>query len=140
VYQLFEPVYQLFEPVCQLFEPVCQLFEQGVYALDSLSKLLCMRPSMETDARRRRRVARAELHRCLYRALRREEALPKGLRAQMQVALQGLPGQSRPTRVQNRCVLTGRAGSVLRRFRLSRLQLRQLAAQGMLMGVVKGSW
>jgi ribosomal protein S14 len=43
-------------------------------------------------------------------------------------------------RVRNRCVLTNRAGSVFRHFRLSRIMLKDLASKGFLSGVRKSSW
>lgn len=40
---------------------------------------------------------------------------------------------------RNRCVLTGRAGSVFRYFRLSRIMLKEMASRGLLTGVRKSS-
>ena len=51
-----------------------------------------------------------------------------------------LPRNSSPTRVRNRCEMTGRPRAVYRKFKLSRLALRQLASSGNLPGVVKSSW
>lgn len=44
------------------------------------------------------------------------------------------------SRVENKCILTGRSRSIYRDFRLSRMQLRHLASFGLLMGVKKSSW
>ena len=60
-----------------------------------------------------------------------------------QQAAQILADQSRdtsPTRIRNRCVLTGRGRGVLGQFRLSRLQFRQMAAQGFLPGIRRAQW
>jgi small subunit ribosomal protein S14 len=51
-----------------------------------------------------------------------------------------LPRNSHPTRVRNRCALTGRARGNYRKFGISRLMLRELASQGMIPGVTKSSW
>jgi small subunit ribosomal protein S14 len=51
-----------------------------------------------------------------------------------------LPRNSSPTRIRNRCMITGRPRAVYRKFKLSRLALRQLASSGALPGVVKSSW
>ena len=51
-----------------------------------------------------------------------------------------LPRNSSPTRIRNRCEITGRPRAVYRKFKLSRLALRQLASLGALPGVVKSSW
>lgn len=54
--------------------------------------------------------------------------------------LQQLPRNSSPTRVRNRCWLTGRPRGYYRDFGLSRHVLREMAHQGLLPGVVKSSW
>jgi small subunit ribosomal protein S14 len=51
-----------------------------------------------------------------------------------------LPRNSSPNRHRNRCEITGRPRAVYRKFKLSRLALRQLASLGALPGVVKSSW
>jgi small subunit ribosomal protein S14 len=51
-----------------------------------------------------------------------------------------LPRNSHPTRVRNRCALTGRARGNYRKFGISRLMMRELASQGMIPGVTKSSW
>ncbi|NJO80674.1 MAG: 30S ribosomal protein S14 [Cyanobacteria bacterium RM1_2_2] len=54
--------------------------------------------------------------------------------------IQQLPRNSSPTRVRNRCWLTGRPRGYYRDFGLSRHVLREMAHQGLLPGVVKSSW
>ena len=54
--------------------------------------------------------------------------------------MMSMPRNSSPTRVRNRCEMTGRPRAVYRKFKLSRLALRQLASSGALPGVVKSSW
>jgi len=51
-----------------------------------------------------------------------------------------VPRNGNPTRVRNRCELTGRPRAYYRKFRLARVMLRQLATRGMIPGVVKSSW
>lgn len=55
-------------------------------------------------------------------------------------ALQALPRSSAPGRIVGRCVVSGRGGGVLRRYRLSRLVFRRMARQGCIPGVIKASW
>jgi len=55
-------------------------------------------------------------------------------------ALQRLPRDASPTRVRNLCALTGRSRSVYRKFRISRIKLRELALQGKIPGMRKASW
>jgi small subunit ribosomal protein S14 len=51
-----------------------------------------------------------------------------------------LPRDASPTRVANRCELTGRRRGYYRKFRMSRLMLRQLALEGKIPGLKKASW
>jgi small subunit ribosomal protein S14 len=55
-------------------------------------------------------------------------------------ALARLPRDSSPTRSHNRCQLTGRSRAVLRRFKVSRIMLRELALAGKIPGLKKASW
>lgn len=54
--------------------------------------------------------------------------------------LQKLPRNSAPTRLRNRCFVTGRSKGYSRDFGLSRHVLREMAYQGLLPGVTKASW
>ncbi|MCH8684391.1 30S ribosomal protein S14 [Pedomonas mirosovicensis] len=51
-----------------------------------------------------------------------------------------LPRNANPTRIRNRCEVTGRPRAYYRKFRMSRVSLRELANQGLIPGVVKSSW
>ena len=51
-----------------------------------------------------------------------------------------LPRNANPTRIRNRCELTGRSRGYYRKFRLSRIMLRELANKGLIPGVTKSSW
>ncbi|MEO6698359.1 MAG: 30S ribosomal protein S14 [Paraperlucidibaca sp.] len=54
--------------------------------------------------------------------------------------LQGLPRDSSPSRLRNRCGLTGRPHGYFRKFGLSRIKLREAVMRGDVPGVVKASW
>jgi small subunit ribosomal protein S14 len=54
--------------------------------------------------------------------------------------LQKLPRNANPTRLRNRCAITGRARGTFRKFGLSRNKIRELAFKGDIPGVVKASW
>jgi len=56
------------------------------------------------------------------------------------IGLSMLPRDASPTRVVNRCQLSGRRHGYIRRFRLSRIAFRELASAGMIPGVTKSSW
>ncbi len=55
-------------------------------------------------------------------------------------ALSRLPRNSSPTRVRNMCALTGRSRGYLRKFKISRIKLRELALEGKIPGMRKASW
>jgi small subunit ribosomal protein S14 len=61
-------------------------------------------------------------------------------RFEAQLKLAALPRNANPTRIRNRCEMTGRPRAVYRRFKLSRIALRQLASIGLVPGVTKSSW
>ena len=54
--------------------------------------------------------------------------------------LQQLPRNSNPTRLRNRCALTGRPRGFFRKFGLGRNKLREYAMRGEIPGIVKASW
>ncbi len=55
-------------------------------------------------------------------------------------ALQKLPRDASPTRLKNRCEMTGRPRGYLRKFKVSRIIFRELAHKGQIPGVTKSSW
>ena len=89
---------------------------------------MAKRSTIAREAKRRKLVAK-------YDALRKE------LKAKGDYAgLQKLPRNSSPTRLHNRCSLSGRPRAYLRRFGLSRIAFRDLALDGKIPGVTKASW
>jgi small subunit ribosomal protein S14 len=56
------------------------------------------------------------------------------------VELSMLPRYSAPSCINLRCALTGRSRGVYKRFRLSRIMLRQLGSAGLINGLLKRSW
>ena len=61
-------------------------------------------------------------------------------RAAARLGLQKLPRNANPTRLRNRCALTGRPRGVYRKFGLGRNKLRDLALKGEVPGIIKASW
>jgi|SRR5690554_24695 len=59
---------------------------------------------------------------------------------QAQLKLQQLPRDSSPSRHTNRCQMTGRPHAVYRKFRLSRIKLREAMMRGDVPGLKKASW
>jgi small subunit ribosomal protein S14 len=54
--------------------------------------------------------------------------------------LQKLPRNASPTRVDNRCNLTGRSRGYIRKYGVSRIKFRELALDGKIPGIRKASW
>ena len=93
------------------------------------------------DHLRRQTAAAYEADRALYKAMAADQTLPFALRSQAQRLFETeVPRDSAPTRLRNRCALTGRPRGVLRHFRLNRILFRQLAGENLLPGVHKASW
>ena len=61
-------------------------------------------------------------------------------RAAARLGLQKLPRNANPTRLRNRCELTGRPRGTFRTFGLGRSKIRELAFKGDIPGVIKASW
>lgn len=55
-------------------------------------------------------------------------------------ALRNLPRDSSPTRLKNRCEISGRPRGYIRKFKLSRIAFREYAHKGQLPGVKKAGW
>ncbi len=75
-----------------------------------------------------------------------KEKLAKGTdlelreRVQLSMRLAKLPRNSSPTRLNNRCQVSGRPKAYYRKLRMSRIALRDLASKGEIPGMVKSSW
>ena len=93
-----------------------------------------------------REVKRAELakkfakRRTELKTIIKDEDRSYDEREQARLRLQKLPRDSSPVRGRNRCRLTGRPHGYYRKFGLSRNELRRLAMQGHVPGLVKASW
>jgi small subunit ribosomal protein S14 len=92
------------------------------------------------NEQRKKVVARYRERRLELKALAVDQELSQEDRLAAQAELSKLPRDASPTRVRNRCVLTGRPRGYYRKFGLSRIALRDLALRGELPGMVKSSW
>ena len=82
-------------------------------------------------AKQKRREAIVKQYADIRRQLKKEKNF---------AALARLPRDSSPTRSHNRCQITGRSKAVLRKFKVSRIMLRELALAGKIPGLRKASW
>ena len=74
------------------------------------------------------------------KAIANDESLPLEERFEARLKLAELPRNANPTRVRNRCELTGRSRAYYRKFKLSRVMLRELGNKGLIPGLTKSSW
>jgi len=74
------------------------------------------------------------------KAIANDESKDDTDRLMARLKLAEIPRNGNPTRVRNRCELTGRPRAYYRKFRLCRIQLRDLANKGLIPGVTKSSW
>ena len=96
--------------------------------------------AIEKNKRRERTVRRFAARRAKLKAMAKDDSLPPEERFKARLKLAELPRDGSAVRVQRRCALTGRPRAVYRKFKLSRIALRDLAAKGQVPGVVKSSW
>src|SRR5271169_2194234 len=88
----------------------------------------------------RRLVKTKAAKRNALKAIANDENLSLDERFEARLKLAEMPRNSSPTRIRNRCMLTGRPRAVYRKFKLSRIALRELASTGQIPGMVKSSW
>lgn len=69
-----------------------------------------------------------------------DQSLPAEERFKARLKLAELPRNSSKTRIRNRCEITGRPRGFYRKLKMCRNQLRELASQGRIPGMVKSSW
>ena len=99
-----------------------------------------MTNSIQRDNRRRLLLLQFQLKHIQYKTVSQDISLNPAIKKQVERKRTVLPRNSSATRVQNRCILTGRSRGVLGFCKLSRIRVRELASQGLLSGVSKASW
>ncbi len=95
---------------------------------------------IEQNNRRKQFVARDAEKRAALKAVANDKSLPMEERFAARLKLAQLPRNGSPTRVRNRCEVTGRPRGYYRKLQMSRIALRELGNQGMIPGLVKSSW
>ena len=96
--------------------------------------------SIEKNNRRRRLTRRYAGKRARLKKITENVSLPVEERFAAQIKLAELPRNSSPTRIRNRCEVTGRPRGYYRKLRMSRIALRDLSSQGHIPGMTKSSW
>jgi small subunit ribosomal protein S14 len=92
------------------------------------------------NERRRKQAEQSEARRERLKAIATDRDLPPEERFAARLKLAQMPRNSNPTRIRNRCELTGRPRAYYRKFKLSRIALRDLGSAGKIAGLTKSSW
>jgi small subunit ribosomal protein S14 len=95
---------------------------------------------VEREKRRARVVKKYAAKRAKLKELIRSPRSSPEERAAAQAALQSQPRDASAARQRKRCAITGRSRGVYRKFGLSRVKIREVAARGEIPGLAKASW
>lgn len=96
--------------------------------------------SINKNERRKKLVKKYAGRYARLKAVAADTSLDDTERLIARLKMAEIPRNGNPTRVRNRCELTGRPRGYYRKFRLCRVQLRDLANKGLIPGVTKSSW
>ncbi|MCB2014322.1 MAG: 30S ribosomal protein S14 [Sphingobium sp.] len=96
--------------------------------------------SINKNERRKKLVKKYAGKYAKLKAIANDKSLDDTERLIARLKMAEIPRNGNPTRVRNRCELTGRPRAYYRKFRLCRVQLRDLANKGLIPGVTKSSW
>ncbi len=96
--------------------------------------------SINKNERRKKLVKKYAGKYARLKAVADDESLDETERLIARLKLAEVPRNGNPTRIRNRCELTGRPRAYYRKFRLARVMLRDLANKGLIPGVTKSSW
>ncbi len=101
---------------------------------------MAKKSAIEKNKRRIRLAKKYASRRQNLLAIANDKNLPLEEQFAARLKLAQLPRNSAPTRIRNRCEVTGRPRGVYRKFKMSRIALRELGSQGLVPGLVKSSW
>ncbi|MBC8269290.1 MAG: 30S ribosomal protein S14 [Rhodospirillaceae bacterium] len=95
---------------------------------------------VERNKKRERLAAKFASRRASLKALAKDSSLSLEERFEARLKLAEIPRNASPVRQRLRCQLSGRPRGNYRKFKLSRIALRDLASTGQIPGMVKSSW
>lgn len=95
---------------------------------------------IENNNKRKELVDRYAAKRAELKAIIYDQEIPMEERFAAQLKLSAMPRNSAPSRVKNRCEVTGRPKAYYRKLKMSRIALRELGSAGKVPGLVKSSW
>ncbi len=96
--------------------------------------------AIEKNKRRIALARRYAARRAELKARAVDESLSEQERFAARLKLAELPRNSSPTRIRNRCEMTGRPRAYYRKLKMSRIALRKMGNEGKIPGLVKSSW
>ena len=96
--------------------------------------------SVNKNERRKKLVAKTAAKIAKLKAIANDQSVDETERLIARLKMAELPRNGNPTRIRNRCELTGRSRGFYRKFRLSRIMLRELGNKGLIPGLTKSSW
>jgi len=96
--------------------------------------------AVEKNRKRTRMAKKFAAKRARLKAIAQDRSLPAEECFAARLKLAELPRNSSPVRIRNRCELSGRPRAYYRKFKISRIALRDLASQGQIPGMTKSSW
>ena len=96
--------------------------------------------SVNKNERRKKLVAKTAGKIAKLKAKANDKSLDETERLIARLKMAELPRNGNPTRIRNRCELTGRSRGYYRKFRLSRIMLREMGNKGLIPGLTKSSW
>ena len=96
--------------------------------------------SVNKNERRKKLVKQYAGKYAALKAKANDQSLDETERLIARLKMAELPRNANPTRIRNRCALTGRPRAYYRKFGLARVMLRDLANKGLIPGVTKSSW
>jgi small subunit ribosomal protein S14 len=92
------------------------------------------------EAKREALVKKFAAKRAALKATFNDQTLGMEERLRAQQAIQDMPRNASPTRLRNRCGITGRPRGNFRKFGLGRSKIREAAMRGDIPGLTKASW
>ena len=96
--------------------------------------------SIEKNKRRMRLAKRYSGRRAKLKKIAMDKTVTMEERFAASLKLAELPRNSSKTRIHNRCEVTGRPRAYYRKFKMSRIAIRDLGSKGLVPGLVKSSW
>ena len=101
---------------------------------------MAKKSAIQKDKNRRKLVAQHAAKRARLKAIADNRDLPMEDRFQARLKLAEMPRNGAKIRIRNRCEVTGRPRAFYRKFKMSRIALRDLGSTGQVPGLVKSSW